>query len=543
MTAPSPRLLTGGLAAAAGLVAVLTLLSRVVGLGRWMAFSHGVGATCVGQAYATANQVPNVLYEVAAGGALAVVAVPLVSRYLTRGDERTADQVASALLTWAITLLVPLGVLVALLATPISRALLSADGACGPEAVPVAARMLVIFAPQLVLYGIGVVLAGVLQAHRRFLAAALAPLLSSLVAIATYLLYPTMVPPETSPGQTPAGAVALLAGGTTLAVAALSLPLLLPTARAGVRLRPTWRFPAGAGEVRSLALAGALAVAAQQVCVLVTVRLANAGADQVGTLNVYSYAQVAYLLPYAVLVVPLATVAFPRLTDPAQARSVLARTTALVAVTGVVGVGLLIGTRREIGAVFAHLDAGSSGPGQAALGALPVAVLAYAPGLLGLGLTALLSRALYARGDAWAAGGAVALGWLVAAVLPVLVLLLGDPGGSAAGVLGVLGVASSIGMLVSAALLVVLVRRRWGHDALSGAVRPALAAAAGVAVVLVVRELLAAGGTGGPGLGGALLGAAALAAVLLAAAGAALRLGAPATYGALLTSVRRRGGD
>ena len=49
--------------------------------------------------------------------------------------------------------------------------------------------MIRVFAPQVPLYGIGIVLAGVLQAHRRFLAAALAPLLSSLVVIGAYLLY------------------------------------------------------------------------------------------------------------------------------------------------------------------------------------------------------------------------------------------------------------------------------------------------------------------------------------------------------------------
>ena len=83
---PSPRLAPGGLVAAAGTVAVVTLAARAVGLVRWVVFSEAVGATCVGQVYATANTVPNVLFEVAAGGALAAVAVPLVAGHLQRGD-------------------------------------------------------------------------------------------------------------------------------------------------------------------------------------------------------------------------------------------------------------------------------------------------------------------------------------------------------------------------------------------------------------------------------------------------------------------------
>ena len=49
--------------------------------------------------------------------------------------------------------------------------------------VAVATRMLAVFAPQILLYGLAVVLYGILQAHRRFVAPALAPVLSSLVVI------------------------------------------------------------------------------------------------------------------------------------------------------------------------------------------------------------------------------------------------------------------------------------------------------------------------------------------------------------------------
>ncbi len=244
--APSARLAAGSLLAGAGVVAAATLASRVVGLGRWVAFSHSVGATCVGQVYATANQLPNVLYEVAAGGALAAVVVPLVAHHLARGDDHTADRTASALLSWSLLVLLPLAVLVAVLAQPIAGALLAGEQ-CAPAAPALGAAMLLIFAPQVVLYGVGIVLAGVLQAHRRFLAAAVAPLLSSLVVIAAYLGYGAVVEPGTAPGSVPTGGLALLAGGTTLGVVALSLPLLVPVRRAGVRLRPTLRFPRGSG--------------------------------------------------------------------------------------------------------------------------------------------------------------------------------------------------------------------------------------------------------------------------------------------------------
>ena len=47
--------------------------------------------------------------------------------------------------------------------------------------------MLRVFAPQLPLYGIGIVLTGVLQAHHRFAWPVIAPLLSSVTVMAAYL--------------------------------------------------------------------------------------------------------------------------------------------------------------------------------------------------------------------------------------------------------------------------------------------------------------------------------------------------------------------
>ena len=57
--------------------------------------------------------------------------------------------------------------------------------------------MLVVFAPQVVFYGLGVVLGGALQAAERFTWPALAPLLSSATVIAAYLIYGALAAPGT----------------------------------------------------------------------------------------------------------------------------------------------------------------------------------------------------------------------------------------------------------------------------------------------------------------------------------------------------------
>ncbi|ANS77565.1 putative peptidoglycan lipid II flippase MurJ [Serinicoccus hydrothermalis] len=491
--APSARIGGQHLLAAAGLVAALTLLSRVVGVARWFAFSSSVGTTCVGQVYATVNQIPNVLFEIAAGGALAAVAVPLVARHLHRGEEELADRTASALLGWTLVVLLPLTLVVALAAGPLAGALLAAQTegpVCSAEDLRAAGRlMLLLFAPQVLLYGLGIVLTGVLQAHRRFLAAALAPLLSSVVVIATYLLFGLAYDPAVPVADLPRSGLVLLALGTTLGVAALSLPLLLPVSRLGVRWRPTLRFPEGSGRVAgALAVAGLVTVGAQQVFTVVVLVVGNSVG--VGAVPVWTYAQTVYLLPYAVLVVPLATAAFPRLTaDRSEATVTLRRTTRAVVVGALAGAAALVAARREVGQVFLSHDRGAEGAGRATLEALPTTLAALAPGLLGFGLVALLTRALYAVGrPGWAAAGAGG-GWVLAAVVG---LAVSGPAAEAGvgGVLLLLALASSAGMLVSGGVLLTLTARAWGGAVLAGLARTAVVALAGTGLGVGVAQIL-----------------------------------------------------
>lgn len=492
--------LARGIAGAAGLIAVTTLLARAFGFGRTFVFADSVRAAGVGQVYSSINALPNVVFEVAAGGVLAAVAVPVIARNLGAGERGRADQGASALLTWALSVLVPLGVLLAVLAGPIAEWLIRSRD---PDAVRIATLMLRIFAVQVPLYGVGIILTGVLHAHRRFLAAALAPLLSSVVVIVTYLWYGHLASGHTAPSEVPGSAIAVLAWGTTAGVAALSLPLLVPAARAGWRYRPTWTFPPGESRrVGSLAAAGALALGAQSGAVLATNWLLNAAARD-GAFPVYQYVQALYLLPYAVMAVPVATSAFPALAqgegraeETSGQRTLAWSLRAVLVLTGLAA-AVLVTVARPAGAFFAALDArrGATGSSPEALAALPVGLTTYALGIIGFGVAALLTRALYVRGRPLQAAAVVASGWALAALVPVLTVSATASVGAA---LRTLGMWSSIGMSLTAVGLALLVRRHWGAEALVGSGRAlsgvviASAVAVGVGDV-VVRRWLASG--------------------------------------------------
>src|SRR5665811_1324914 len=124
-----------GVFAAAGLIALVTLAARVFGFGRWLVFSQSVGTTCVGSVYQAANQLPNVIFEVAAGGALAAVVVPIIAGQLARQNTAEGARTASAMLTWTLAALVPLSILMAACARPLSTLLVDHATCAGSTAV------------------------------------------------------------------------------------------------------------------------------------------------------------------------------------------------------------------------------------------------------------------------------------------------------------------------------------------------------------------------------------------------------------------------
>jgi putative peptidoglycan lipid II flippase len=87
------------------------MLARVIGFGRQVVFAHTVQASCLGTAYTTANMVPNIIYDIVAGGALTAVVVPVLAGP-ARSDPEQVRRTSAALLTWAVVLLVPVSLVV-----------------------------------------------------------------------------------------------------------------------------------------------------------------------------------------------------------------------------------------------------------------------------------------------------------------------------------------------------------------------------------------------------------------------------------------------
>ncbi len=496
------------------------LLLAVVTFARWPALSWSVGATCLGTVYQAVNAVPTVLFDLAAGGALASVSIPMLVGALGHGRPRDVARLGSAVLTWTVVVLGACSVAVGLAAEPLAGVLVGESGCTG--AVDVAADLLRWFAPQPLLLGAGVVLGGILRAHGRPLAAVAGPALASLVVVGSLVWFHQLAAVSDATGV-PEGHLAVLAGGTTLAALVLvAVPAVLVW-RTGVALRPAVRAPVAlAAETRGVAQALVLTalglVFATVVAVVVTFR------SGVGVLPVLAYLQGVLLVPYAALLLPVVSDALPRLAgvptaaaapaapaiaadpeapfDP-EATTVLTRSArhrrapsvgalagrARVATAfGAVAAAALAAAAIPVGAFFTAIDAArETTQGRAALDALTPGLWAGAPSLLLLGLVGVLCAALYVRGRPFVAGGAVAAAWLLAGAVPLVAVM---PGATPTWALVVLGIAPLAGLTLATMDLLAATSRAWGPGALAGLGRtlsvavPATAGGAGAGVLV-----------------------------------------------------------
>ena len=480
-----------GIARGAVVVASLTMLSRVLGLVRTLVFSQTVGATCLGTAYVTANQVPNLLYELVLGGALTTAMVPVLARSAERASRDTAEKarvsdITSALLTWSVIIVVPLVLIIMVAAGPIASLLNPANPnthCVQADMVAVTGNMLRVFAPQAMLYGLSVVLYGLLQSYRRFAAPSIGPGISSLVLIACYLAFVPLNKGRPL-AQLPLTAELVLSVGTTLGIAALVVVAIPSTWRLHLRLRPVLRFPRGvASRAGGLALVGVVELIAVELANVVAVVLAN-GHGTTGAVVLFNYSSQVFNSISAILAMSIVISAFPVMS--AREGSALDRTSA--GSTRAVLLMSWLGTAviAAIAVPAAHVLAKQ--PDQ--VPELIDAFVLFAPAIAGIAVIANLSRMMFVIGRLKLAATALAGSWLLVMAADVVLVQLVPPHL----VVAALALGTTFGQTVAAIPLVIVTRRVCGkaalqgvsHAALTGLAACAAGAAAGVAVSLAV---------------------------------------------------------
>ncbi|MGH2710934.1 MAG: murein biosynthesis integral membrane protein MurJ [Actinomycetota bacterium] len=299
-------------------MAVGTTLSRLTGFLRVaaMAFALGVAETRLADSYNVANNIPNIVYELILGGILTSVFVPIFVRQLTKRSREEAWQSAQAVLTVTFLVLAVVTV-VGILAAPWIVRLYTAriPGVEQRAAVQeLATLFLRFFMPQILLYGVGAVATGLLNAHKRFQAPMFAPILNNLIVIATFLTFAFMPGPSQPGPETITFAQKLVLGaGTTLGVVGMTLALWPSLRKIGFRWR--WRPELRNEAVRSLVrLSGwaVLYVALNQLGLLVVIVLAG---EVTGGYTAYQAAFIFFQLPHAIFSVSIMTALLPTLSE------------------------------------------------------------------------------------------------------------------------------------------------------------------------------------------------------------------------------------
>jgi putative peptidoglycan lipid II flippase len=483
--------LGAGIARGAAVIAGLTILARLLGLARTLVFSQTVGSDCLGAAYVTANQVPNLLYELVLGGALTSAMVPVLARSAERAASDPAEKarvgdITSALLTWSVIVLVPLVVFIMAAAGPIASLLTPANPnahCVRADVVATTGNMLVVFAPQALLYGLSVVIYGLLQSYRRFAAPSIGPGISSLVLIACFLAFVPLNQGRPL-AQLPLAAELVLSVGTTLGIAALVVVAVPATWRLHLRFRPVLRFPPGVWRrAGGLALVGFGELVVVDLASVVAIALAN-GRGQTGAIVLFNYASQVFTAVSAVLATSIVISAFPVLsaregpefdrTSAGSTRAVLLMSwlgTAVIAAIAIPAAHVLVKQPDQVPQLIE-------------------AFALFAPGVAGTAVITNLSRVMFVIGRLKVAAAALAGSWLLIMVADVVLAELVP----ARLVVAALALGNTIGQTVVAVPLVIVTRRICGpaavqgvsHAALAGLAAGAAGAAAGVAVSMAV---------------------------------------------------------
>lgn len=389
------NLLRNNLVVAAG-----TALSRVTGLARVAVFALVIGQTALADAYHGANSAPNAIYELLIGGVLSASLVPMFTRHaLARDREAT-----SAVVTVSVVSMTALTAL-AVLSAPLIFRLFSVTVAPEVDADQyrqVGTVLTRIFLIQILFYGLTAIGSALLQARRRFFAAAWSPVLSNLVIIASLLLVGAHLDgrsPELGEVLVDGRLQWLLGLGATAGIAVMAIALLPAMRRADIGVR--WLFDPRHPEVRRLVRMSAWSfgyVLANQVALIVIQNLAGPGS---GDLDAYAKAYVFFVLPHGLLAMSIVTTFTPDLATAVSERNAqrfaaqMATGLRLIAVLVIPASVVLFVLRRPI--VGLALEHGNFD--AAAALATSRALAGFALGLLGFSLYLFVLRGFYAHGD------------------------------------------------------------------------------------------------------------------------------------------------
>ena len=181
------------IARAAGTVMFAILFGQLAGLARGILVANTFGASPELDAFFAANRVSETLFLLVAGGALGSAFIPTFTGLLAKEDTDSAWRLASALANTVTLTLSLLAALIALFAPQVVRFALAPGLSTNPELFSLTVSLLRIQLISAVLFGLGGLIVGILNAHQIFLIPALTPTMYQLgIIFGAIFLAPSM---------------------------------------------------------------------------------------------------------------------------------------------------------------------------------------------------------------------------------------------------------------------------------------------------------------------------------------------------------------
>ncbi len=452
----TPSMARSSMAMAGGSVA-----SRLLGVVRQSLIVLAIGQGLTGNAFQTANTLPNVIYMVIAGGVLNSILVPQLVRAARNPDggrdftDRILTLAGVGFLVVTLVCTAGAGLLIRLYATDIE-----------PDALSLATFFAFLTVPQIFFYGLYAVLGQVLNARGQFAAFGWSPALANVVQIVGLVAFMGFFDGHVRPGQWSGPMVWLFAGTATASIVVQALFLLIPLWRNGFRWTPRFGLRGvGLGMTSRVAAWAFAALLLAQAGFLVSSNVIWRASQQADELHrfipgvlVYSNALFVFMVPHSFVALSIITALYPRISAAAQDRdtTVLRREYAR---------GLTVPTALTLPASFALVALALpvtvllfSSRDPAEIPATAQVLAAMAIGVVPFGIDVLNQRFLYAHDDGRTAFGeqVVLTGSATAITLGTLLL---RPEHTVA----VIGLGIVVSNILSSLFGMWFVRKRLGH--------------------------------------------------------------------------------
>ena len=376
-----------------------TFVSRILGFISALVLAQTIGIVGAGaDTFTLANQLPNNIYAIIAGGLLSAVLVPQIVRASLHNDG--GQLFINRLVTLGFVIFFAAAILATLCAPLLVRLYAqSGDHGFSGRELALATAFAYWCLPQVLFYALYSLVGEVLNARGMFGPFTWAPAINNVVAIGGLVLFIALFgsdPGRDAAAFTPA-MIALIGGGATLGIAVQALVLFFFWKRAGLRYRPEFRWRGvGLGRTGKAAAWTFGMILVTQLAGIVETNVASVASGD-ASIAVLRYAWLIFMLPHSIVTVSIATAYFTRMSGHARdgnlqaVRADVASSLRSILLVIVFSAGGLMVLALPFSALF--------GSDYSQVQALGTVLLAFLPGLIPFSVLFVLQRVFYSLED------------------------------------------------------------------------------------------------------------------------------------------------